>query len=50
MNPLSLLGQYSDDEEEETQPPMANGPAKVGSADVAAGHVDEQVRVSVILF
>lgn len=43
MDPLSLLGQYSDEDEEEEQLSQANESKKNGSANIVAGQVEEQV-------
>ena len=43
MNPLSLLGQYSD-EDEEGEKILANGSNGGVSAVAVAGQVDEQVQ------
>lgn len=43
MNPLSLLGQYSDEEEEEEEKVLANGSSGGVPAVAVAGQVDEQV-------
>jgi hypothetical protein len=43
VDPLSLLGQYSDEDEEEEQLSQANESKKNGSANIVAGQVEEQV-------
>lgn len=48
MDPLSLLGQYSDEDEEEEQLSQANETKKKGSANIVAGQVEEQVNTDCI--
>lgn len=48
MDPLSLLGQYSDEDEEEEQLSQANESKKNGSANIVAGQVEEQVCMDCI--
>lgn len=48
MDPLSLLGQYSDEDEEEEQLSRANESKKNGSANIVAGRVEEQVSMDCI--
>lgn len=49
VNPLSLLGQYSDEDEEE-EAMLANGSSGGVSAVAVAGQVDEQVQVHACIF
>lgn len=47
MNPLSLLGQYSDEDEEEEKV-LANGSSGGVTAVAVVGQVDEQVSYASI--
>lgn len=50
MNPLSLLGQYSDEEEEEEEQILANGSSGGVLAVAVSGQVDEKVPMRAFNF